>query len=121
MAIVKARRNNTVIAVTAHPKMNPGDIWINTEGYRPERIRLLSRPYWRPWCVVAGGAWAIDYEIISSPGSKCSTYLGDLGAPGVAYDDRPFRWVKSEWDVSQRVKETDAWYAMNPPDYIDRW
>ena len=113
------KRNCTIQQIVVHRKLNDGDILICVEACKGDRIRIVGRPFFQPWHPGADtGSWKIHYVDIKTNQTRIE-HLGDIGWPGFEYDDRPCKWVASEWDLSEQAKLLDQWYqrALSAEDY----
>lgn len=97
-----SRKNNTIVAIAVHAKLNPGDVFYNA-GDGGERITVLTRPYWRS----VGGSWWVTCQ--RDDGTIFEASLADRGFPGFAYDSRPFYWVRTEDEIKSRQDDIYAW------------
>lgn len=102
-----SRKNKTIVAIAAHPKLSPGDLLFQADGDVVEQITLVTRPYWVGYKTFPGGSWWIDFT--RDDGRVYSESLGDAGVTGFAYDDRPSRLVKTRAAAEQSLVDTATW------------
>lgn len=99
----------TIIAIAAHPKMEPGEVWYEAEAGPEYPLILLTRPYWKSWGsvpTVGSGGWWID---VDNGSYKRTISLGDSGVLGCAYDGRPQTLIKDPAKCLGVVHEYEDW------------
>lgn len=112
-----SRKNNTIVAIVAHPKMHEGDQLFIADG-SIERIVLLGRPYWKPYIALEGGSWWYKFRWFGTEVAYIRSCEDD-GIPGFAYDCRPCRLVKTYKEAEASLAATEKWWDENPNDHMD--
>lgn len=103
------RKRPTIIAIAAHPKMEPGEVWYEAEAGPDYPLTLLTRPYWQSWGNLPNpdtGTWWID---VDNGSYKRTMSMGDNGVLGFAYDGRPQLLIKDPTKCGDVVREFETW------------